>query len=98
MSAMLDLIRRHKSGVPAGIYSVCSAHPLVLEAALRLAHRTEGVAESYSRVAALMQDELQALDDHSLDAVSRKMQDSERRLDLGFERRVRHPAPPGVRA
>src|ERR1700692_2975964 len=44
MSAMLDLIRRHKSGVPVGIYSVCSAHPLVLEAALRLAHRTEGVA------------------------------------------------------
>ena len=44
MSVMLDLIRRHKSGVPVGIYSVCSAHPLVLEAALRLAHRTEGVA------------------------------------------------------
>ena len=44
MSAMLDLIRRHKSGVPVGIYSVCSAHPLVLEAALRLAQRTEGVA------------------------------------------------------
>jgi D-tagatose-1,6-bisphosphate aldolase subunit GatZ/KbaZ len=44
MSAMLDLVRRHKSGVPVGIYSVCSAHPLVLEAAMRLAHRTGGMA------------------------------------------------------
>jgi D-tagatose-1,6-bisphosphate aldolase subunit GatZ/KbaZ len=44
MNAMLDLVRRHKSGVPEGIYSVCSAHPLVLEAALRLARRTGGVA------------------------------------------------------
>jgi D-tagatose-1,6-bisphosphate aldolase subunit GatZ/KbaZ len=40
MSAMLDLVRRHKSGVPVGIYSVCSAHLLVLEAAMRLAKRT----------------------------------------------------------
>ena len=37
MSAMLDLVRRHKSGIPVGIYSVCSAHPVVLEATLRLA-------------------------------------------------------------
>ncbi|HLZ99355.1 MAG TPA: D-tagatose-bisphosphate aldolase, class II, non-catalytic subunit [Steroidobacteraceae bacterium] len=44
MNPMLDLIRSHKSGVPVGIYSVCSAHPLVMEAALRLAHRTGGVA------------------------------------------------------
>jgi D-tagatose-1,6-bisphosphate aldolase subunit GatZ/KbaZ len=44
MKAMLDLVRRHKSGVPVGIYSVCSAHPLVLEAALRLARRTGGMA------------------------------------------------------
>jgi hypothetical protein len=54
-----------------------------LETLDRLLHRTEGVAESYTRVATLMQDELQALDNRSLDAVSRKMQDSERRLDLG---------------
>jgi hypothetical protein len=54
-----------------------------LETLDKLLHRTEGVAESYTRVAALMQDELQALDERSLDAVSRKMQDSERRLDLG---------------
>ncbi len=44
MKAMLDLVRRHKSGVPVGIYSVCSAHPLVLEAALRLAKRTGSLA------------------------------------------------------
>jgi hypothetical protein len=54
-----------------------------LETLSKLLHRTEGVAESYTRVATLMQDELQALDNRSLDAVSRKMQDSERRLDLG---------------
>jgi hypothetical protein len=54
-----------------------------LETLDKLLHRTEGVAESYTRVATLMQDELQALDERSLDAVSRKMQDSERRLDLG---------------
>jgi len=44
MNAVLDLVRRHKSGLPAGIYSVCSAHPMVLEAALRLARRTGGLA------------------------------------------------------
>ena len=33
MKAMLDLVARHKSGSACGIYSVCSAHPLVLEAA-----------------------------------------------------------------
>jgi D-tagatose-1,6-bisphosphate aldolase subunit GatZ/KbaZ len=32
MKAMLDLVSRHKSGMPCGIYSVCSAHPLVIEA------------------------------------------------------------------
>jgi D-tagatose-1,6-bisphosphate aldolase subunit GatZ/KbaZ len=35
MKSMLELVRRHKSGVPVGIYSVCSAHPVVIEAALR---------------------------------------------------------------
>ena len=30
---VLDTIQRHKFGEPAGVYSVCSAHPLVLEAA-----------------------------------------------------------------
>ncbi len=44
MNAILELVGRHKSGAPEGIYSVCSAHPWVLEAALRLARRTGGVA------------------------------------------------------
>ncbi len=32
---MIDLIRRHKAGEPCGVFSVCSAHPLVIEATLR---------------------------------------------------------------
>jgi len=44
MNALLHIVRRHKGGETVGMYSVCSAHPLVLEAALRLAQRTEGVA------------------------------------------------------
>ncbi|MEO7208396.1 MAG: D-tagatose-bisphosphate aldolase, class II, non-catalytic subunit [Steroidobacteraceae bacterium] len=44
MKAMLDLVALHKSGAAVGIYSVCSAHPLVLEATLRLAARTQGMA------------------------------------------------------
>lgn len=44
MKTLLDLIHRHKSGAAVGMYSVCSAHPLVLEATLRLASSREGVA------------------------------------------------------
>lgn len=40
MKVILDLIRRHKAGESCGIVSVCSAHPLVIEAALRHARRT----------------------------------------------------------
>jgi D-tagatose-1,6-bisphosphate aldolase subunit GatZ/KbaZ len=32
MKAILDLIARHKAGEPCGIFSVCCAHPLVIEA------------------------------------------------------------------
>jgi D-tagatose-1,6-bisphosphate aldolase subunit GatZ/KbaZ len=32
---MKDIVARHKSGEHIGIYSVCSAHPLVIEATLR---------------------------------------------------------------
>ena len=39
MKPLLDIIHRHKSGKALGIYSVCSAHPLVLESTLRLAKR-----------------------------------------------------------
>ncbi|NTY60292.1 D-tagatose-bisphosphate aldolase, class II, non-catalytic subunit [Mycolicibacterium sphagni] len=34
MSSLADTIRRHKSGDPVGVYSVCSAHPTVVEAAI----------------------------------------------------------------
>jgi D-tagatose-1,6-bisphosphate aldolase subunit GatZ/KbaZ len=44
MNSLLDLIHRHKSGAATGIYSVCSANPLVLEAALRLSRDTGGLA------------------------------------------------------
>ena len=40
MQEMLELVRRHKRGAAVGIYSVCSAHPLVVEAALRHARET----------------------------------------------------------
>ncbi|GLQ72306.1 D-tagatose-bisphosphate aldolase, class II, non-catalytic subunit [Vibrio penaeicida] len=35
MKELLNLVTQHKSGKRVGIYSVCSAHPLVLEAALK---------------------------------------------------------------
>ncbi|MGF1680331.1 tagatose-bisphosphate aldolase subunit KbaZ [Photobacterium minamisatsumaniensis] len=34
MNTLLNLVQRHKAGEQIGIYSVCSAHPLVIEAAL----------------------------------------------------------------
>jgi D-tagatose-1,6-bisphosphate aldolase subunit GatZ/KbaZ len=44
MKILLDLIHRHKSGDAVGIYSVCSAHPWVLESALKLAAQDGGTA------------------------------------------------------
>jgi len=41
MKAMLDLVARHKGGAACGIVSVCSAHPLVIEAALMQALKTK---------------------------------------------------------
>jgi D-tagatose-1,6-bisphosphate aldolase subunit GatZ/KbaZ len=35
MKALLDLLREHKAGGGVGIFSVCSSHPIVIEAALR---------------------------------------------------------------
>ena len=35
MRAIRDLVARHKAGESVGITSVCSAHPLVIEATLR---------------------------------------------------------------
>jgi D-tagatose-1,6-bisphosphate aldolase subunit GatZ/KbaZ len=40
MKAILDLIARHKAGEPCGIFSVCSAHPLVIEATFLHARRS----------------------------------------------------------
>ena len=40
MQALLDFVRRHKAGDPVGITAVCSAHPVVLEAALTEGART----------------------------------------------------------
>ena len=34
MKVLLDLVRQHKAGQAVGIHSVCSAHPMVIEAAL----------------------------------------------------------------
>ncbi|XPE37292.1 class II D-tagatose-bisphosphate aldolase non-catalytic subunit [Shigella flexneri] len=34
-------MRQHKAGKTNGIYAVCSAHPLVLEAAIRYASANE---------------------------------------------------------
>ena len=34
MDYLLNLVRRHKAGEPVGIHAVCSAHPLVIEAAM----------------------------------------------------------------
>jgi D-tagatose-1,6-bisphosphate aldolase subunit GatZ/KbaZ len=44
MKALLDIVRRHRAGEAAGIYSVCSAHPLVLRAALEHACASGGYA------------------------------------------------------
>jgi D-tagatose-1,6-bisphosphate aldolase subunit GatZ/KbaZ len=40
MKAIVDVIARHKAGEPCGVFSVCSAHPLVIEATFRHAQRS----------------------------------------------------------
>ncbi|SEM14652.1 tagatose-bisphosphate aldolase noncatalytic subunit [Pseudoxanthomonas sp. GM95] len=40
MHVLLDLIARHKKGHAIGVTSICSAHPIVIEASLRHAQRT----------------------------------------------------------
>ncbi len=44
MKELLEVLRRNRAGTPVGIYSVCSAHPLVLRAALAQAHSRQGQA------------------------------------------------------
>ena len=41
MKALLDIVARHKRGEASGVYSLCSAHPQVIEAALREAHAAD---------------------------------------------------------
>ena len=43
-AALLEILRRHKDGAPVGVTSVCSAHPLVLRAALAQAREDGTVA------------------------------------------------------
>ena len=40
MHVLLDLIARHKEGHASGVTSICSAHPIVIEASLRHAQGT----------------------------------------------------------
>ena len=42
MKALLDRVREHKTGQRVGIWSLCSAHPVVIEAALREAKGSGG--------------------------------------------------------
>jgi D-tagatose-1,6-bisphosphate aldolase subunit GatZ/KbaZ len=43
MQALLNIVRDHKAGRSVGIPSVCSAHPIVIEAALREAREREAL-------------------------------------------------------
>ncbi|QHM77947.1 D-tagatose-1,6-bisphosphate aldolase subunit KbaZ [Mixta theicola] len=41
MKLLTEMVTRHKQGATNGIYAVCSAHPLVLESALRFAQKNQ---------------------------------------------------------
>lgn len=41
VKSIIDIVQAHKKGSGEGIYSVCSAHPMVLEAAIRYARATK---------------------------------------------------------
>lgn len=75
---------------PAGylFYKAVCEHNLLQKKACektleQLLNKTEGVPERYTQVATLMQADLADLKDESLDEISRKMSDVERRLELG---------------
>jgi D-tagatose-1,6-bisphosphate aldolase subunit GatZ/KbaZ len=42
MKVIRDVVARHKAGRSVGVYSACSAHPLVIEAALKYVRRQSG--------------------------------------------------------
>lgn len=50
MKHLIEMVELHKAGANNGIYAVCSAHPLVLEAAIRFArdHHTALLVEATS--------------------------------------------------
>lgn len=75
---------------PAGLLfykAVCQHHLLLRAEGLatieQLLKSTEGVPVRYMTVATLMQYDLESLQENSLDEISRKMSDVERRLSLG---------------
>ncbi|WP_417391392.1 hypothetical protein [Gimesia sp.] len=75
---------------PAGYLfykAVCEHHLLQKEACEKtldqLLNRTQDVPERFTQVAVLMQADLASLKEESLDEISRKMSDVERRLELG---------------
>jgi len=75
---------------PAGYLfykAVCEHHLLQKEACAKtleqLLDRTQDLPERYRQLATLMQADLASLKSDSLDEISRKMSDVERRLDLG---------------
>ncbi|SUB73661.1 D-tagatose-1,6-bisphosphate aldolase subunit kbaZ [Pluralibacter gergoviae] len=41
MKHLIDIVAQHKQGKPGGIYAICSAHPLVLEAAILFAREQQ---------------------------------------------------------
>ncbi|WP_238158664.1 class II D-tagatose-bisphosphate aldolase non-catalytic subunit, partial [Trabulsiella odontotermitis] len=41
MKHLTDMVEQHKRGNANGIYAVCSAHPLVLESAIRFAQQNQ---------------------------------------------------------
>jgi len=41
LKRLLEIITRHKAGTAVGICSVCSAHPLVIEASVDRIRETE---------------------------------------------------------
>lgn len=75
---------------PAGylFYKAVCEHHLLQKAACektldQLLNRTQDVPERFTQVAVLMQADLASLKEESLDEISRKMSDVERRLELG---------------
>lgn len=87
---LFELIKPTEITDPATYYffkAVCQQQLLQREAALEslkiLLENTDGVPLRYRRVAELMQQQLEQMEEKSLDEIAHRMNDSERRLDLG---------------